>query len=207
MTIDEGYIKYECIWHKAPPPDIKYLKEINRWRKKLFDKKLIGVYEDSGIGYGNISIRHPENQRQFIITGTQTGALNILNPWHFSIVTSYDIDKNQIYCSGLIKSSSEALTHAMIYELEDGRYNSVIHVHHYEMWKQLKNKVPTTSNKIAYGTKDMGFEIKRLYNTGNLKTEKILIMAGHEEGIITFGNTLEESGDILLHYLSKVYVK
>lgn len=207
MAIDEGYIKYECIWQKTPPPDTKYLKEISHWRKKLFDINLIGVYKDSGIGYGNISVRHPKNQQQFIITGTQTGRLDELESKHFSVVTSYDIDENKVHCSGLIKSSSEALTHAMIYELEGGQYHSVIHVHHYKMWKQLKNKVPTTSDKIVYGTKDMGFEIKRLYNNGNLKTEKILVMAGHEEGIITFGNTLEESGDILLYYLSKVCIK
>lgn len=207
MVIDEGYIKYKCIWKNAPPPQEKYLTELSYWRKKLYQKKLIGIYEDSGIGYGNVSIRHPENNSQFIITGTQTGGIEEIEAKHYSVVTSYDINNNEVYCSGKVKASSEALTHAMIYELGDGLYNSVIHVHHHQMWLELKGKVPTTSEGVAYGTKEMAFEIRRLYNAGDFNLEKILIMAGHEDGIITFGNTIAESGDILLNYLSKAYIE
>ena len=38
--------------------------------------------------------------------------------------------------------------------------------------------------------------------TSFLAQEKIMVMAGHDEGIITFGKNLEEAGAVLLKYLS-----
>ena len=35
----------------------------------------------------------------------------------------------------------------------------------------------------------------------DVKTSKILVMAGHEEGIITFGKTLEEAMNVILKYI------
>jgi len=46
----------------------------------------------------------------------------------------------------------------------------------------------------------MAFEIMRLLRDTDLNEVKIFAMAGHEEGIFTFGNTLDEAGEILLAY-------
>jgi len=203
--MDEGYIKYDCIWEEAPPPNEKYLMEINQWRQKLFELKLIGEYQDSGIGYGNISIRHPRYNDQFIITATQTGGLGELDKKHYSLVTTCSITENRVYCRGLQKASSEALTHYTIYNLNNS-YNAVMHIHHPEMWRQLQFKLPTTSPTTPYGTPDIAFEIKRMYDRNMLKN-RIIIMAGHEDGVITFGNNMDDCGDILLHYLSNISVQ
>ena len=202
--IDEGYIKYNCIWEKASPPNEEYLTEINRWRQKLFELELIGEYRDSGIGYGNISTRHPEHNDQFIITATQTGGFEKLNKNHYSLVTACSIEENRVYCRGLQKASSEALTHYIIYNLNIS-YNAVMHIHHHKMWKQLQFKLPTTPKNITYGTPDIAFEIKWMYDRNILKN-RIIIMAGHEDGVITFGNNMDECGDVLLHYLSNISV-
>jgi len=50
----------------------------------------------------------------------------------------------------------------------------------------------------AYGTTEMANEIKRLFIEANVKAEKIIAMAGHKEGLIAFGKTLDEAGEILL---------
>ncbi len=84
----------------------------------------------------------------------------------------------------------------MVYEL-DLNVQAVIHIHHKNLWLQLTGIVPTTGKKIPYGTPEMAREVKRLYQSTDLKHQKIFVMAGHEEGIISFGKDLRDAGDIL----------
>ncbi|MEO6845153.1 MAG: class II aldolase/adducin family protein, partial [Ginsengibacter sp.] len=93
--------------------------------------------------------------------------------------------------------SSESLTHAMIYKNQPA-INAVFHVHHFALWKKLLNKVPTTHIDVAYGTPAMANEIVRLFKETDLASEKIFVMAGHEEGIVSFGKDVNEAGNILL---------
>ncbi len=187
---DEGVIKFGSNWKKEEAlPEVR-IKELIQIRKKLFDLNLIGVYPD-GIGYGNLSLLL-EPEKQFVISGSQTGHLSEVTPQHFSLVTSYSVARNQINCRGPIQASSESLTHAMIYETFMG-VKAVIHVHSPLLWKQMLNKVPTTGTQIAYGTPQMAREIKRLADETDLRQSKILVMAGHEDGIITFGKNLDEA--------------
>jgi len=194
--LDEGYIKYDCHWKNTNCITNESIKALNKWRDKLYDLELIGYYPQHKVGYGNISARH-NRTKQFIISGTQTGNLNSLNKSHYSLVTFYDIDKNVLFCEGLTKASSEALTHAIIYDLSE-MYNAVIHVHNKPLWEKLKDKMPTSNKNVAYGTPEMANEVFRLYHHSNLPTEKLLIMAGHEDGIISFGESLDEAGEIIL---------
>ena len=194
--MQEGYIKFNCNWIKAGPVSQDYIRKINVWRDKLYTLRLIGVYED-GIGFGNISMRFEGNT--FIITGSATGGLKQLNENHFTLVTSYDLEQNSLECKGPIKASSESLTHAAIYE-STREVQAVIHVHNIKLWKKLINKVPTTRSDAEYGTPEMAREIKRLFTETEIKEKKILVMGGHEEGIITFGENLDEAGEKLLEY-------
>ena len=143
------------------------------------------------------SVRH-YLKNQFIITGSATGKIKYLTNEHYTKVLEYNLDKNSLTAVGPIIASSESLTHAVIYE-HDKSVNAVIHIHNIELWKKLLNKVPTTNKNIEYGTPDMAKEILRLFRETNLIEKKILIMAGHEEGIVTFGKTLDEAGKILLN--------
>jgi len=199
---ETGSIKFNCNWIAADPIDEKRITEINYWRNILFSHKLIGVYPN-GIGYGNISIRLKDNK--FLISGTSTGHLEKLTNQHYSIVTSYDFAANSVLCKGPVKASAESLTHAAVYEMDPG-VQAIIHVHNKKMWDELLGKVPTTSSIVEYGTPEMALEIKRLFNTTKLIEQKILVMAGHEEGVISFGKDLEEAGDIILkHFHPNAY--
>ncbi|GFE71880.1 class II aldolase/adducin family protein [Chroococcus sp. FPU101] len=200
---DEGYTKYHCNWiqENALPPVT--LKNINQWRTKLFQLGLIGQYEN-GIGFGNISIRK-RNSLEFIVSGTQTGHLTTLNEQHYTTVSDYDWEKNYLTCFGPIQASSESLTHAAIYEA-NSEIKGIIHVHHLKLWRQLMDQVPTTSGEIAYGTPEMAKEIIRLCQEANLLKAQILVMKGHEEGIIAFGKSLDEAGDLLINYLKAVVI-
>ena len=196
--MNEEGIKFECRWLDEKPLEYKWLKELNTWRSKLFSAGLIGVYPD-GIGYGNMSIRFQRSK--FIITGTATGKLLRLNSKHYTVVKSFNLEKNRLLCEGPIKASSESLTHAVLYECSPD-VNAVFHVHNREMWQKLMNKVPSTKKNIEYGTVEMAREIQRLYRETNLFQEKILVMAGHEEGIIAFGKNCDEAGEKLLRNFS-----
>lgn len=195
--LDEGYTKYNCNWIVAASLPQKTIQEMNEWRRKLFQLRLIGQYEN-GIGFGNISIRKG-NSSEFIISGTQTGGMKTLTEQHYTTVIEYNWECNHLTCSGPIQASSESLTHGAIYEANPKIYG-IIHVHHLELWRKLMDKVPTTSEEIAYGTPEMAKEIIRLCREADLLEAQILVMKGHEEGIIAFGKSLDEAGNLLLKY-------
>ena len=203
MPVDEGYIKFDCVWH---PSDFDFsdadFQALSRWRSKLHALDLIGVYEN-GIGFGNISIRTLGHQ--LIITGSATGGKSELSQSDYALVTGYQIDRNRVECMGRTKASSEAMSHACLYE-SSSEIEAVIHVHHLELWQALSGKIPTTHQAIAFGTPDMAREIARLYRQSNLPREKILVMGGHREGLMAFGRDLDQAGETLLsHY--RQYIK
>ena len=70
------------------------------------------------------------------------------------------------------------------------------------MWGKLIDKVPTSNREIPYGTANMASEIKRLFIETNIAQEKIMVMGGHEEGVITFGKNLKEAGQLILNYIT-----
>ena len=195
--MDEGYIKFNC--ERIPSDDIPLDKvaALNIWRELMYNKGLIGMYPD-GIGFGNISIRCNENT--FLISGTATGGIADLDKSHYALVTDYNLQTNSLICKGPINASSESLTHALIYECSPST-NAVIHIHNLALWNQLMHKVPTSNEHVPYGTPEMANEIKRLFEETNLCNEKIIVMGGHEEGIISFGKNLEEAVNVLLEKL------
>lgn len=197
MTDEKGYIKFNCLWNKSDAVPGEVIHEINWWRSKLFELGLIGVYPGN-IGFGNLSIRLHENI--FLITGNSTGHLPELTAQHFSKVTSFNITENSVTCDGPVKASSESLTHAAIY-LASPDVNAIVHVHSRPLWNKLMNVVPTSSPVVEYGTPEMALEIERLFHETDLKEKKILVMAGHEEGLISFGKNMEEAGNIMLSHL------
>lgn len=199
--IDEGYIKYQCYWQQEKAIAESDILELNRWRQRLYQLGVIGEY-DNCIGFGNLSTRIA-NSRQMIISGTQTGGIPNLAAQHYSKVTDYSWQENYVTCQGLVKASSEALTHAAIYQaLPEVR--AVIHIHHLALWSQLLNQVPTTDSDIAYGTPEMADEIIRLCQLPTTKTQRIIAMSGHESGILTWGHDLDQAGEALMKYLVTV---
>lgn len=195
---DEGVIKFECRWNAGPEPCGPEVQELIKSRQKLFALNLIGVYPD-GIGFGNISARL-EGAAGFVISASQTGHLLDLQPVHFATVTKYSIEENWVECFGAMKASSESLTHAMIYELFPGA-RAVVHVHHPSEWLRLQGLVPTTDVAVPYGTPEMAREVARLASESSLSDSKIMVMAGHEDGILTFGTSLESAYQSLLTHL------
>ncbi len=198
QNFDEGYIKYKIHWKESGSKSWEGLKELIKIRNQLFKLGLIGVYAN-GIGFGNISCRVKGNK--FIISGTQTGGLVKLNEKHFSMVEECDLQKNELICSGPVKASSEAMTHFAFYA-SDAEIQSVIHVHHEKLWNALLHKVPTTGSDIAYGTPDMANAIAEIIQSQKAAVPKIIVTAGHAEGIFTYGNSIENAFEELMVYFA-----
>ena len=188
--MNEGYIKFQCNWEKQKIliPEEVFLR-LEKERSKLYKLGLIGMYPN-GIGFGNISVRL--NERIFIITGSATGQFSTLDESHYSLVTEYNFPNNSISCIGLTKASAESLTHAAVYETLP-EVGAVVHVHCLKLWEKLLNKYPTTSEEIEYGTPEMALAVKSLAAELMMKDVKIIIMGGHQEGILAFGQNLEEA--------------
>jgi len=197
--IDEGYIKYNINWINEPL-NVSVPKQLMEWRDKMHELKQIGHYAEINIGYGNISVKIDGG---FLISGTQTGDVFPIESKHFTLVTDYNIKANSVTCNGKIKASSESMTHAAVYEA-DNTINAIIHIHNPKLWSLLMDKVPTTKKEVPYGTPEMANEIFRLFKETDVKQEKIIVMAGHDEGIISFGADLKEAGEVLLNFLAKL---
>lgn len=197
---EEGVIKFTGTWIKKEPVNAAYIKDINEWRDKLYSTGFIGVTPD-GIGYGNMSMRYQNNQ--FIITGSGTGKFKKLTHQHYTVVTDFDITENRLTAAGPVIASSESLTHAMVYKC-DKEVNAVFHVHHAALWEKLLKTHPATNKTVAYGTPEMAREIIRLFSETTLSKTKLFAMAGHQDGIVSFGRNADEAGEILLDQLSRV---
>ena len=199
--IDDGVIKYDR--HFTPSPALKpdQYSALENWRKKLHHLKLIGEYPDVFIGYGNLSQKVSGlDHLEFIITATQTGKFQDLTGEHYTVVENYDLEKNAIYAKGCMDASSEALTHAAIYECSKD-INVVFHIHDNFLWKKMiENNYDFTAKDIPYGTVEMAKAVKKIVNA---KSSGLFAMAGHLDGIVSWGNTLDEAGELILQLVKK----
>jgi L-ribulose-5-phosphate 4-epimerase len=189
------YIKFTYQCARVDIARFDALAELNACRQKLLEQRLIGV-DSNGVGFGNLSLRDGASGN-FYITGSATGGLPELTPTDCVRVVAYDFARNWLCYEGAVIPSAESLTHAAIYE-SDPMISAVIHCHDSGSWRTLLHRVPTTSKAIAYGAPEMANEIMRLFNETDVRNRKILVMAGHEGGIVTFGKNLENAFDVLM---------
>ncbi len=192
----DGYIKFTChlISEKIVIPSSLF-DPLNFWREEMWQKSFIGAYPD-GIGFGNISIRVPQSD-QFYISGTATGTLPELAQIHYPLVERFDLDENILWCRGLVKASSESMSHGAIYSV-DSEIGAVVHIHNRQLWDKYLDVLPTTAKEVEYGTPEMAYEIIRLMGLPETQNKKVFVMGGHAEGIVAFGKTVEEAARTIL---------
>jgi len=183
----DGVIKYGVEHISDESPKFNGYKKLEALRLRLFTLGLIGVQD--GIGYGNISSR--ESKSSFFITATQTGELKELSEEFYTYISSYDFEKFSVRSMGKYKPSSEALSHAMIYEI-DPEINAVIHIHSKALWEFMKEN-NSLFTEAEYGTIGMVKEIASLYKGKNPFEESIFVMRGHEDGVIAFGKSVDDA--------------
>ena len=196
------YIKFSCERVATEITSFGGLAELNAYRSKLLDLRLIGV-APNGIGFGNLSVREGATDN-FYITGSATGGRHELTLADCAKVVARDFERNRIQYEGSALPSSESLTHAAIYE-SDATAGAVIHRHDFKLWTAVLNEAPTTSKAAEYGTPDMAHEIMRLFTRTDVRSRKIIVMAGHEGGLVTFGKDLEEAFAVLMRERNEIH--
>ncbi len=197
----DGVIKYSIEHTTKNTPAFNDYEALEALRSRLFTLGLIGVQD--GIGYGNISVRET-NSKSFFITATQTGDLASLRSEHYTFISDYDFSKFKVISQGKHQPSSEALSHAMIYQI-NSEINAVIHIHSKALWEFMKENNSLGTN-AEYGTSEMVEEIASLYKDKNPFGESIFVMRGHEDGVIAFGKSVKEA-ELTLYKMIKEYLK
>jgi ribulose-5-phosphate 4-epimerase/fuculose-1-phosphate aldolase len=190
MHDEKGYIQFRCDWERCEPSLGPAVEALAAWRNRLHALGLIGVYPD-GIGYGNLSVRSADGT--FLITGTATGGLQAIGTEHITEVVAYDITANWLRCRGPVQASSESLSHAAVYGSDPG-IAAVIHVHHLGLWERLRGVLPTTDPAAEAGTPAMALAITELLRDPLTRRRGLFVMGGHREGLIAFGQSLDEAG-------------
>ena len=209
MTKQEGVIKFTLDFSLGDALPATQLTELNAWRDVLYARQLIGQdpARYGGYGFGNLSMRlapysAPPDRRRFVISGTQTGDLATLGPEHYAIVDACYPAENRLVAHGPVRPSSESLTHGAVYGI-DPAIRFVMHVHSPVLWQAAAAlHLPTTDPTVPYGSPEMAAEVERLFAETPVATLRVFSMGGHEDGIVSFGHTAAEAGDVLLAALS-----
>ncbi len=192
---EEGYIKFTCDWIQEPISLFKEFKGLNNIRLSLYQKRLIGVL-DNGVGFGNISARLESGEGLFVITGSATGGKSHLSIDDYSIVLEADIEDNYVKCKGVVKASSESMSHFAVYTAQEGA-RCVIHVHDEELWDKMKGRAVNTTKKAEYGSVLLAKEIMSLAG----QNEKEIVMLGHYPGLLFWGESIDDAYNRLLKWI------
>ena len=190
------YVKFTCERTNAEFTPFDRFAELNAYRRQLRELRLMGV-DSNGVGFGNLSVRDGAT-KNFYITGSATAGIPELTLADCAKVLAYDFERNWVGYEGSTIPSSESLTHAAIYE-SDAKVGAVIHCHDLTLWTAILNQASTSSKAAKYGTPEVAYEVMRLFRVTDVHSRKILVMAGHEGGIVTFGRDLEEAFAVLMH--------
>lgn len=195
----EGVIKFDLVFAQDAPSESPLIDALEYWRQRMRALALIGgnlPERYDGLGFGNISHRTAPGEESFIISGTQTGHLPAMDRNAYALVEHCDITANRIHARGQCKPSSEAMTHHAIYQASPST-QAVIHVHSPDIWQQATALgIAQTAADIPYGTPAMANALMQLAAQGT--PNNAIVMAGHLDGVIVWGDTLDDAGKMLL---------
>ena len=201
----EGVIKFQLDFVEGPAPVEKLLVELNAWRSVFKRHGLLGQDPQryGGYGFGNLSRRLPQPHGDaFVISGTQTGHLHALRPEHYATVIACSPESNHLQATGQIKPSSEALSHGILYRSAPG-IKWVMHLHSPDIFRlRARLNLPCTCPDADYGTPAMAAEILALVQSHDREEPGLLVMTGHQDGILAYGPSAQATGELVIATLN-----
>jgi hypothetical protein len=117
----EGAIRFRYVLTAAKSSELvpEALRlELNAWRHIMCSLGLIGQSPDryAGYGFGNIGVRNPIGLG-FFVTASQTGGEKHLDSDDICLVSGWNLEDFNVTAHGSSPPASEALTHAMMFDL------------------------------------------------------------------------------------------
>ena len=202
---EEGVSKFTLQFAEQDCIDNAMVAEVEAWRNILYRLRLIGQSPEryEGAGYGNISVRIGGGDNVgFLVSGTQTGGLPILSAKHYAVVTDWDPAGNRVSARGLSRPSSEALTHGQLYRFDE-QVQCVVHAHCPEIWLQADQlQLPCTDPAALYGTPEMAGEVRRIFADCRRSGQRLLVMGGHRDGVVSFGEDPAQAVGVMIETLA-----
>ena len=195
----EGVIKFNLAYTEGRLAGID-VGHLSAWRSILKELGLLGQTPGryDGYGFGNVSQRCAGG---FVISGTQTGHLDQVTLADYARCDEWDLDANRVAASGSVRPSSESLSHAAIYDVDSG-VTCALHAHSPDIWQQARQLgIAVTDPSVPYGTPEMAREVRGLM--AGLSRPGIFAMGGHEDGVFTFGESLDEAGALMVVTLAR----
>jgi hypothetical protein len=195
----EGYVKYAVDHWSAPAVEPPGWKELNEGRTRLYDLGLVGALPN-GVGFGNVSIRLRGDE--FLISGTATGDRRVLTPRDYCVVKSFSLEENRVITSGPVRASSESMSHGAVYR-SCASAMCVIHVHNRKIFDAMRGDGSlSTPPEAAYGTPELALAIASLVRERKAGGG-VLVLAGHDEGALSYGASVQEALDLILYLYDK----
>ena len=200
----EGVVRFRAEHATEPLParQAARLAPLLPWRRVLWAAGLLGQdpRRYGGYGYGNVSVRAAGEG--FLISGTQTSGAGDAGPERFAWITGWSVDGNRVASRGPVPPSSEALSHAVLYETSPA-VGAVFHVHAPTLYRAAARLgLPATAEAEA-GTPAMAREVGRVLRHGaGSGSAGVVVMGGHPDGLLVYGGTAEEAGRTLVRLLA-----
>ena len=191
----EGVLKFRLEHRDGPAPEHPDLPALMLLRDELFALGLIGV-NAADVGYGNVSVRSEAGQAvPFVISGTGTGGREHLDASGYCRVTACDAGGNRVWSEGPVAASSESMTHWAVYAARPD-VGCVIHVHSRTLFDALlRAGACATPRGVEYGTPAMAQAVRAC--AAGLTGDGIVVMAGHDEGVLAFAPDVVTAGAVV----------
>jgi ribulose-5-phosphate 4-epimerase/fuculose-1-phosphate aldolase len=185
----EGVIQFHYDLRLASAADhvpAPLLAELNAVRSVLRRLGLVGqrpgMYD--GLGYGNLSLR--SGRASFWISASQTSGLDDLTAEQVCHVDGWDVQRFHLSAAGASPPSSEALTHAMLYDGDSG-VRCVLHAHDAAIWAAADRiGLPATSADAGYGSPAMAQGVRTLLEQ-HAERPLVFVTPGHRDGVFAVG--------------------
>lgn len=196
----DGVLKFIPILRYSEPPP--FPEDLDRYRNLLREKGYIGVYPDSGVGHGNITVR--ENDGSFIVTATQMQGVEQLDEnGYCRIPGDVDVYSEEVPYDGTNRPSSESRTTMAMMNKRKG-ISAVVHVHFKEGQERASELgIPEMDKDFEYGTVGFARNAEKMVDKINADVG-IFTTPSHPDGIFTYAPSLEEAYQMMVTYCGRV---
>ncbi len=199
MGEQEGVIKFELTHTDGELSEelSASLGPLLGWRRVMLELGMIGQdpVRYNGAGFGNVSVRL-SSAGSFLVSGSQTSGQKSPRLNEFALVENADIDSNCVASMGMVRPSSESMTHAVLYKTNPN-IRCVLHAHDRMIWDcAFDLGLAITPAEIEYGTTEMALAVQEIAR--RLGDVGVFAMGGHRDGIVAFGRNEDEAGKRLV---------